>query len=490
MTRFLVVAGADELLTAPDLLREYLAAFGEADDATLIIGAEDVPEAAARLGPLVPDGGADLLLVPADGLPRPAGARAALTTGTAEGLLCFGPGEAPALRALYESGPRRGVLIVVENFLPSVGGVERIAEGLGLYLAGRGFDVGVVAYPHPGREGRDHRGLTVHELPRTDEIAALDRIVAETGVEAVIGLEAYPTAIPTLATLLLQRSGVRRIVKPCVNEDAYRIAVERPGFLGPYAQLLAGADGFAVSSLAGWDARLAAELGVHASYIPNAGAEAEPTAAFRAERGIEPDVPLLLVVANLWPEKNHLGLLEAMRTEPGDWRLVLVGGDAPVHPELAGRIREEAARDPRVVLAGPAGPGEVAAAMEAADLLLLPSKAEATPLVLVEAMSRRLPWLATPTCGSAPDLSGGLIVPVERFPGAVTRLLADREERAALAAAGREHWQACYTWDEVGARYLALIDGADPGGPSPAPAAAAAVTRAARARHEPGRLAA
>jgi glycosyltransferase involved in cell wall biosynthesis len=106
--------------------------------------------------------------------------------------------------------------------------------------------------------------------------------------------------------------------------------------------------------------------------------------------------------------------------------------------------------------------------MAEADLLLLPSLAEATPLVLVEAMSHGLPWLATPTCGSAHDHAGGLIRALEEFPAAIAELLADPEARTALGAAGRAHWEAAYSWDVVGPRYVALLEGSPlPDLPSP-----------------------
>ena len=106
-----------------------------------------------------------------------------------------------------------------------------------------------------------------------------------------------------------------------------------------------------------------------------------------------------------------------------------------------------------------AEPPVVAAAMAEAELLLLPSLAEATPLVLVEAMSHGLPWIATPTCGSAHDHAGGLIRPLDEFPEAIAQLLGDPAARTALGAAGRAHWEASYSWNVVGPRYVALLEG-------------------------------
>ena len=252
--------------------------------------------------------------------------------------------------------------------------------------------------------------------------------------------------------------------------------------------LVARADAVVCSSYAGYDARLSAQLGLAAQYVPNAVNEVAPDGAFRESIGIEPGVPLLLAVGNRYPEKNHVGLLESLRDHEGDWRLAIVGRPAPDHPELSAELERLAALDPRVTLVPGAAPGMVAAAMAEADVLLLPSRAEATPLVLLEAMRARLPWVATPTCGSAHDHAGGLIAPVERFGAAVSFLAADADARAALGAAGRAHYEASYTWDVVGSRYATLLAGSGDLDDITPPAEAISATEAVRGQFYDARV--
>jgi glycosyltransferase involved in cell wall biosynthesis len=95
--------------------------------------------------------------------------------------------------------------------------------------------------------------------------------------------------------------------------------------------------------------------------------------------------------------------------------------------------------------------------MRDADLLVLPSIAEATPLVLLEAMSHGLPWIVSDTCESASDLAGGRIVAHGGFAAAIAALLADPRARAALGAAGRSAYASGYSWQSVAPRYLAAI---------------------------------
>jgi glycosyltransferase involved in cell wall biosynthesis len=329
------------------------------------------------------------------------------------------------------------VLIVVDYFHPSLGGSERLAEAAGVALQALGLEVEVATRALPERAVHEHRGMAVHEIDG-DVRACLAQVVDGGGYDALVIFSA-PTAWPVVAALQLDRPRPRVVVVPCINADNSAELRADCGLLESYARLLATADVVGVSSYAGYDARLSADLGLKGVYLPNA-IDAVPAApqAFDSM----PGTPVLLAVGNLWPEKDHAGLLLTLHDHPGEWRLIVIGADAPQVPVVAEEVRRLAARDPRVTLWGPAEPDVVAAAMDAADALLLPSRAEATPLVLLEAMSRELPWIATPTCGSANDHAGGLVVPLRLFGEAIDFLARDVAARRELGAAGRAHWQA------------------------------------------------
>jgi glycosyltransferase involved in cell wall biosynthesis len=260
----------------------------------------------------------------------------------------------------------------------------------------------------------------------------------------VLGVASLPCPLP----------GIRTLVVPCVNEEISGTVHAHPTFLHDYARGLLRLDGVDYSSHYGWDRALLDELGIPGTYLPNAVPGIVPAGDLRAELGIAPEMPLIVHVANLWPEKNHVGFLEELREARGDWRLACIGGPSPHHPAIAAAVDHAAALDPRVRLLGPRSRAQVAGALEAADLLVLPSLAEATPLVLLEAMSHGLPWIASDTCGSAPDLAGGTIVAQGAFAAEIARLLDDAPARAALGAAGRRAYAAEYSWDAVAPRYL------------------------------------
>jgi glycosyltransferase involved in cell wall biosynthesis len=368
------------------------------------------------------------------------------------------------------------VLIVVDYFHPSVGGSERLAEAAGIALQALGLEVHVATRALSGRGVLEHRGMRVHEIDR-DVRARLAQVVDRGGYDA-LAIFSAPTAWPMVASLQLDRPRPRVVVVPCINADNAAELRADAGLLEAYARLLATADVVGISSYAGYDARLSADLGLTGVYLPNA-IEAVRAAPRSFDPG--PGAPVLLAVGNLWPEKDHAGLLRTLRDHPGDWRLIVIGAEAGQMPAVAEEVRRLAVEDPRVTLWGPADPDVVAAAMDAADALLLPSRAEATPLVLLEAMSRELPWIATPTCGSAHDHAGGLIVPLRLFGEAIDFLARDDAARHDLGAAGRAHWQASYTWKVMGQRYARVLFGATPGELAPPPVAIA-TTDLVRAR--------
>jgi glycosyltransferase involved in cell wall biosynthesis len=353
---------------------------------------------------------------------------------------------------------RPRALLGVEYFYPSVGGSERLVEDIGTSLLAEGWEVDVVTRTLPGRRSLRYRGMTVHEVD--DDAQAVHELCAKTRYDAVVPL-AFPHTWPLLGMLTLPEPRPRVLMVPCVNEDAYRRAHQTPGFLEWYGAQLSATDGVGYVSRDGWDLRMLNEVGVEGVYMPNAVRRWEPAAGgFRERFGIDPETPLLVFVATLWGEKNHAGLLDLLRDRPGDWRLAVIGGppSAPFEQDAAPALAA-IAREPRVIHVPHADRHLVAAALSESDLLVHPSRADSGPLVILEAMSHGLPWLATPTCGAAREAAGGVVAPVEEFPGLIDALLADPAARAELGAAGEAHWRAAYSWDVMGPRYSAFLAG-------------------------------
>jgi glycosyltransferase involved in cell wall biosynthesis len=96
-----------------------------------------------------------------------------------------------------------------------------------------------------------------------------------------------------------------------------------------------------------------------------------------------------------------------------------------------------------------------AIAMAMADIYLLPSLFEGTPLTLIEAMFEGMPIVTTDTCGMKDvidDGRNGLLTPIrspQAIVAAVERLLGDPALRARLGQTARAEALRKYTWPRV-----------------------------------------
>jgi glycosyltransferase involved in cell wall biosynthesis len=109
-----------------------------------------------------------------------------------------------------------------------------------------------------------------------------------------------------------------------------------------------------------------------------------------------------------------------------------------------------------------AGDSDVSAWYERLDVVVLTSLSEAQPLVLLEAMARGIPVVATAVGGCSELVPGaGLLTPT-RDPfataGAILRLAADRELRRRLGANGRRRVARAHRPEQLLASYRAVYE--------------------------------
>lgn len=124
---------------------------------------------------------------------------------------------------------------------------------------------------------------------------------------------------------------------------------------------------------------------------------------------------------------------------------------------FAGRLGDDLRR--RAQAAGVVCPGFVAAGplLRSLDLLVVPSTSEGLPTVLLEAMARGVPCLATPV-GGIPELlrdgKTGWVRSREQWPALLASMDWDQARR--LGAAGRREVERRWTFDRMLGRFRAL----------------------------------
>jgi glycosyltransferase involved in cell wall biosynthesis len=184
----------------------------------------------------------------------------------------------------------------------------------------------------------------------------------------------------------------------------------------------------------------------------------------------------LLCVAAITPRKGQDVLVRALAdVDDLDWSCDMVG-DLRV-PAFAAGLRALIAAHGLVGvrLTGPRTGDELAAAYAAADLLVLPSRAETYGMVITEALARAIPVLASDVdgvreaMGRAGSGRPGLLVPPGEPPalaGALRRWLTDAGLRARLRAAARERRLTLPRWAATVRAVAAVLDRVADGAPA------------------------
>ncbi|MEY2441025.1 MAG: hypothetical protein QOJ46_451 [bacterium] len=183
--------------------------------------------------------------------------------------------------------------------------------------------------------------------------------------------------------------------------------------------------------------------GVAAVPRPGAGV------ALRAELGLAPTDLVVATLSVLRTDKGHAVAVDAiarLRERFPNLRL-LVAGEGPARAEVE---RAVATLGGAGVLAGHRD--DVMAVLDAADVLVHPSRIDAFPTALLEALAAGVPAVAT-AVGGIPEIvedgRTGVLVGASAdgaaLAAALEPLLADRALRGQLAAWGRERFAARYS---------------------------------------------
>jgi glycosyltransferase involved in cell wall biosynthesis len=203
----------------------------------------------------------------------------------------------------------------------------------------------------------------------------------------------------------------------------------------------------------------------HVVAIPN-GSSALPEPgggrAVRRELGIPYDALVVGTLTVLRHGKGHDVATEAIRTlssELPDLRL-LIAGDGPSRAEIE---RMVAPLGRAAIMAGHRD--DTMAVLDACDVLVHPSRFDALPTGLIEAMAAGVPVVST-RVGGIPELviagETGLLVDAPATPAKVADalrvLLTNPGLRAAMGERARERYQASFTAKHWAARLRALYE--------------------------------
>jgi glycosyltransferase involved in cell wall biosynthesis len=335
------------------------------------------------------------------------------------------------------------VLALIDHFV--MGGAESQLTRFALAAEGSGIRLSIACLEE--RDGNPAAApLVEHGIPPVNlnlagphgprSVQAVRRHIAAVNPEVVHthlgtsdmlgGLAARSLGVPAISTVHAASWGPginakRRLVRACmtriiaVSDSARREYLRR-----------------------GWareDQIVTVHNGIDTVPAPGAGAEV------RRELGLAPDDQVAAMVSALRPEKGHdvaLDVVRLLRDSHPRLRLLIVGRGA-----LTDQIAAQAADlGDAVVMAGMRH--DVMRVFDAADICLQPSRSDAFPTTLIEAMAASVPVIATAVDGIPEiitDSETGVLVAAPpdapAFADALSALLDDPDKRRRLAQAGR-----------------------------------------------------
>ncbi|MEV1328116.1 glycosyltransferase family 4 protein [Micromonospora costi] len=309
--------------------------------------------------------------------------------------------------------------------------------------------------------GLGERGWTVHEHPVAGDWPRPDASARD-------ALAAALAALPDDAVVLLDglvASATPQVLAPQAGRLRLVVLVHMP--LGDDAEARALTAARAVVTTSGWTRERLLDrydLNPAAVHVAVPGVDPAPPAAGTGTGGA------LLCVASVTPTKGHDVLAGALALAADlPWTCVCVGAltrDPGFVADLRARLATAGLAD-RVHLAGPRTGADLDAAYAAADLLVLPSRAETYGMVVVEALARGVPVLGT-AVGGLPEALGrapdgerpGLLVPPDDPPAlaaALRRWLGDADLRDRLRGAARARRATLAGWPATAARVATVL---------------------------------
>lgn len=192
--------------------------------------------------------------------------------------------------------------------------------------------------------------------------------------------------------------------------------------------------------------------------------------AFRRKYDIPPDVPVVLVMGRIDPQKNQLLAISALADlarEGMEAHLLLVGHVTSDDYEARVRSAIQAAGVAQAVTLIPglaASSPDLVNAFHAANVFLLPSIHEPFGIVILEAWAASLPVVAS-NVGGVPSFVthdvDGLLFPsgdTKAAVGALRAVLLHPERARAIAEAGRRNAQQKFSWSSITARLVRLYE--------------------------------
>jgi glycosyltransferase involved in cell wall biosynthesis len=369
------------------------------------------------------------------------------------------------------------VAMLIQRYLPHVGGAERQLQQLAPRLRAQGFEIHVITRREPGLLPFEViEDVPVYRMPSIGPKPVARVTFANAAVAELTRLRPdlvhaheilAPASIAVRSKAINKHPVVLKLLRGGVRGDIFKLKL-RPFWQTYFAKLKRSVDGFITISHeidreldslnVDPQKRFFIPNGVDTSrYVP---ASEEHKQELRAELSLPPQAHIVVYAGRLVREKRVdylLKIWDAIRAKYFDAHLLILGDGSE-----ESRLKEMSAqlRQGGVQFAGRVD--DAGSYFQAADIFVLPSSTEGLSNSMLEAMSCGLPVLATKV-GGAPDvieqnIHGCLIPPddIDSLQWGLESLLADQSLRLSLGAAARKRILSDFSLDSIAGRLSAL----------------------------------
>lgn len=360
------------------------------------------------------------------------------------------------------------ILHTVQFYYPWIGGSEEVVRQISERLAKRGHQVTVATAYDPKRDFEELNGVKIKEFKISGnsvkgikgEKKKYQDFIINSNYDIIMNYAAQIWSSDIVFELL---SNIKssKIFAPCgysaLKSPTQRVLYWRyykklPKYISQYDQMI-------YHSAIYQDKIFGDKHGIkNYTIIPNGASEIEFKSkyiSFKDEYNISTPFMLLSVGTHL-RGKGHKFIIESFKKlKRNDVTLVIIGNDLNVgYRRCLKRCEQEANKSEGKIKIFTEIPREhtISAFLEA-DIFVFGSKVEAFPLVILEAMASKTPFVTT-NVGNVRELEGGIIV---KYPNEMTQhineLLNDPSERNRLAEKGYKMWKERYTWEKITNKY-------------------------------------
>jgi glycosyltransferase involved in cell wall biosynthesis len=370
------------------------------------------------------------------------------------------------------------ILHTAHSYPPEISGVAEVVGQISTGLAHKGHEVHLAAARPSGTPQEEVlNGVFVHRFAvkgnaatgMQGDIDGYLRFVCS-GPWDVLAMHCAQTW-PTDALLpYLNQIGARKVFVGHGFSAFYDVQYQ--GYFVELAESLKQVDRIVALSELLEEAQLCAKHGLaKPQIIPNGVDLTEwnaPTRRLRKRWKIE-NRPWILCVSNHSPVKGHAAFFKVIRHVRQHYPDVvgmIIGGYYPAAKWNLGRLgikggcwyrcRLAAGLKSEVTLRWDLPREDVVSSIQETDIVVITSRREASPLVILESMAARTPWVSFDV-GCVREHTGGFVVNrPDEMADKACQLLADSALRQELGTAGYQRVQKRHTWDEVTTQYEAL----------------------------------